>query len=561
MTEAKAMHKFLALLRIQLLARYADLKPSNLKNITDQKEKKKARSTLLAYVLLVVMFGGMIIPYELFMMDLLGQLGMEEMLPALAVTLSMVCTLIMSFFFIMTSLYFGKDAAYLAALPIKSSTVLSAKLTQVWISETLISTFFILPASIIYGIKVGADVLFYVRMVLVWMTVSILPICIVSFLSTLLIRLSSLWKHRETMMTVSGILLMVAYFVFVFTISSAPTDMMEDPEMMMQMLSDNKGVLQQATRLFPPAVWLTEGLLGDWGQLALGLLVNAAAAALTVWLLSKPYRKLSLLQTQVPENKKVLKGDKHFMPSTPFMACFKREWRQICRVSTYALNTFPTAFMPVLFVGMMGYMLMSEGGAGELKMALGTMGLPSGIVAAVLAGLMCFMAGINPAIATSVSREGRNGHGMLTSLPVNPQVYAKAKLALGMLLSVAGVTVASIVAGVMLPGFLPDIAAALVISILYCFITNVLSLYFDIRNPKLDWMTETEAIKQGTGTLKGMLVGLGILLAVAAVSVGLFMLNANLLVYTLAMVALLMIISWLVWQLLMRTAEKHYWVG
>ena len=555
------MRKFFALLRIQLLARYADLKPSNLKKITDPKEKKKARSTILAYILVTVMFAGMIIPYELFMMNLLGQLGMEKMLPAAAVTLSMVCTLIMSFFFIMTSLYFGKDAAYLAAMPIQSRTVLSAKLTQVWISETLISTLFILPASIIYGIRVGVDALFYLRMVLVWLSVSILPICIVAFLSTLLIRLSSLWKHRETMMTVGGILMMLAYFVFVFSMSSGPMDAMEDPAMMMQLLTDNKATLQQATRLFPPAVWLTEGLLGNWGQLALGLAVNAAAAVFTVFALSKVYRKLSLLQTQVPENKKVLKGDKHFLSSTPFMACFKREWRQICRVSTYALNTFPTAFMPVIFVGMIGYMLMSEGSSGELKTALETAGMPGGIVAAVLAGLMCFMAGINPAIATAVSREGRNGHSMLTSLPVKPQVYAGAKMAVGMLLNVGGVIVACVVAAVLMPGFLPDIAVALVISILYCFITNALSLQFDIRSPKLDWMTETEAIKQGTGTLKGMLVGLGILLAVAAASVGLFLLNAALMVYGLVMVAVLALIGWLCWKLLMRTAEKHYWVG
>ena len=171
------------------------------------------------------------------------------------------------------------------------------------------------------------------------------------------------------------------------------------------------------------------------------------------------------------------------------------------------------------------------------------------------------MAGINPAIATAVSREGRNGHSMLTSLPVKPQVYAGAKMAVGMLLNVGGVIVACVVAAVLMPGFLPDIAVALVISILYCFITNALSLQFDIRSPKLDWMTETEAIKQGTGTLKGMLVGLGILLAVAAASVGLFLLNAGLMVYGLVMVAVLALIGWLCWKLLMRTAEKHYWVG
>ena len=120
---------------------------------------------------------------------------------------------------------------------------------------------------------------------------------------------------------------------------------------------------------------------------------------------------------------------------------------------------------------------------------------------------------------------------------------------------------ACIVAAVLMPGFLPDIAVALVISILYCFITNALSLQFDIRNPKLDWMTETEAIKQGTGTLKGMLVALGILLVLAAASVGLIMLNVGLMVYVLVMVVVLGLASWLSWMLLVRTAEKYYWVG
>ena len=41
------MRKFFALLRIQLLARYADLKPSNLKNTTDQKEKGKKHHACL----------------------------------------------------------------------------------------------------------------------------------------------------------------------------------------------------------------------------------------------------------------------------------------------------------------------------------------------------------------------------------------------------------------------------------------------------------------------------------------------------------------------------------
>lgn len=555
------MRKFFALLRIQLLARYADMKPGNLKKITDKKEKKKLRGTLIAYLVLIVMFAGMIIPYEYFLLNAMIPLGMADMLPALAVTLSMICTLIMSFFFIMTSLYFGKDAAYLAALPLKSGTILSAKLTQVWISETAISTLFILPASILYGIRMGVDGLFYVRMVLVWLTVSILPICVVTFLSALLIRLSSLWKHRETMMTVGGMALMMAYFVFIFAINTSSMNMMDSAEGMSRILMDNQGMIHQITRLFPPAVWATEGLLGNWGQLVLSLGVNAAAAALTIYLMAKPYRKLSLLQTQVPESKKTFKGDKHFASSTPFMACVKREFRQLTRISAYALNTFPTAMMPVLFVGVLGYTLMQDGGSAGLKMAMAESGLPQGLIAAVVGAMLCFMAGLNPAIFTAVSREGRNGHGLLTSLPVNPTVYAKAKMAVGMALAVAGLLLAVAVGCVMLPEFIPDMLLALIFSTLYCYVTNALALCMDMKNPRLDWMTETESIKQGSSTWKGMLISLGMLVVMAAVSVGLFLLNVSLMVYGLCLCVLLGAAAWAAHRLLMNTARKHYWVG
>ncbi len=553
------MRKFLALLKIQLLARFSPLKPSNLKKVTDKKEKRKLMGTVAAYAMLIILFAAAIIPLEYLMLQAMAQIGQESLLPGMAITASMVCTLIMSFFFIMTSLYFGKDAAYLAALPIKNGTVLSAKLTQVWISETAISALFILPASILYGIQVGVDALFYVRMVLVWLTVSVLPICIVTFLSALLIRLTALWKHREMMMTVGGMALMLAYFAFVFSINSNPQTEAEAAEAMMEMLTKHNGLLQSITRMFPPAAWAADGLLGDWGKMGLSLLVNVAAVAFTIWAMQKPYRKLSLLQTENPVNKKVLKGEKIYRSSTPFMACAKREMKQLTRVSTYALNTFPTAIMPVFFVGMICY-TMSTGTEGPLlKSGMTEMGMPAWFMVAVITVMCCFMAGLNPAVYTAVTREGRNGHGMLTSLPVNPRVYIKAKMFIGMVLSAGGLILAGIVGSVLMPGFAVDMAVAVVLGFLYCYAVNAVSLTFDVKKPKLDWMTETEAVKQSASVWKGMLLSFALLLVLVGASVGLFLLKVNYLVYVLAVAALLGACCYGAHQLLMKTADRNYW--
>lgn len=557
------MRKFFALLRIQLLARYSDLKPGNLKKITDKKERKKKIGTIFAYVLVAVMFAAMIVPFEYFLLEGLAALGMETLLPGLAVTLSMICTLIMSFFFIMSSLYFGKDAAYLAALPIRSSTLLSAKLCQVWLSETLISTLFIVPATVLYGIKVGADWTLYLRMIPVWMTVSVLPICAVTFLSAVLIRASALWKHREAMMTVGGMVLMAAYFLLVFGMNTGAMEEMETMEGMMTLLTNHQALLHKIASVFPPAVWAADGLLGDWGKLFLTVAVSCVAMVFTVWAMAKPYRKLSLLQTQVPETRKELKGDKHFRSSTPFMAVFKRELRQLIRIPAYALNTFPSAVMPAFMLGMMAFALGSEQNPGEsLRMALTMAGInPDIVVTGILLLMVGLMAGINPAAATAVSREGTGGHAMLTSLPVDPKVHARAKLAVGFALGTVGVVLAGAIGCVLLPDFVPAVIVTGVLSLLYSYAGNAFSLSLDIKKPKLDWMNETEAIKQGPNVLKSMLLSFGMLVVLLGAGVGLFFLKVSFPVFAVILIAVMCGVCLLARGVMLRTAEKHYWKG
>ena len=225
------MTQFLALLKLQLLTRYADLKPKNLKNALKEKRGRTV-GMMIAFILLFVYFGVFLYIIETKALDFLylapegapNPVDMRDLLVLLAVFLSTAGTLIMAFFFIMSSLYLGRDSVFLASLPIRPRKLLGAKLAQVWLSETLIDAVIILPACILYGTRTGQPADFYIRMVLVWLLVAILPICIASFISAFLIRLSTLWKHRELFMTVGGIGLFVAYMFLVMNMSTITGD-------------------------------------------------------------------------------------------------------------------------------------------------------------------------------------------------------------------------------------------------------------------------------------------------------------------------------------------------
>ncbi len=551
------MTGYFPLLRLQFLSRFADLKPRNIK-ANFQAHRGKTVGMAIAYVIAFAYLGAFLVFSEYYILDSLMEIGIPDLLLSMAVTMAMLSTLILAFFFIMSSLYFSRDTAFIAALPVTPRTVLAAKLTQIWLSETGISGLFILPACILYAIRVGVDALFYLRMLLVWAGVAVLPVVIVTLLSTLLIRLSFLWKRREIVATVGGIALMVGYMIFVMNMSSTFSGD-DSTNFLIQFFTNNRARIESMTRIFPPAGWAAEGLLGDWGRLLLFLAVSAGAMALTVWLVGYIYRDLSLLQSETPADtkKKARSASDSYQGGSAFRACVVREIRQILRVPAYATNTLPTAFMPVLLTVMFAVtMNRSMGAEGEsFEMLLD--GLGGGVLVAGIAALLAFMSGINPAIATAVSREGR-GHAFLTALPIPPRTSILAKMAVGYGMSFIGCLVAAVILMVMVPALTLYVVLGFILAALFCYAVGAITLSRDIAHPKLDWLTEQEAIKQSAGALIGLLVSWGLLVTLGILSFFLLRWELGPWAYFGCMAALLLVILALSHMALMKAADKQY---
>ena len=555
------MTGFFALLRLQLLSRLADLKPRNIRAAL--KEKKGRTIGMIILILFLVIYLGVILfIVENKRLDVLMKMGTPDMLISMAVTLATAGTLIMSFFFVLSSLYLGRDAAYLAALPLKSRTIMSAKLVQVWISETLIDALLILPACILFGVKTGAPVGFYLRTILVWLLVALLPICIIAFVSSLIIRISGLWKHRELVMTVAGIALMVGYMFLMMNLGGITGDSAEGGEMLQRFMMDNTSRIQSMTAMFPPAAWAAMGLLGkDPGKLTLWVAVSLAAPVITVWLLGYSYRKLSLLQTETPEgSKKKFTGRESFGAGSQFSACCKRELWTILRVPSYATNILPIAFMPLLMVIMMFVISNRVGGDGQNLSVIMQQQFSPALIMAVLAAVLAYMAGMNPALSTAVSREGK-GHELLTALPVPAKTLVRAKFAVGFGLALVGVFAASVALVILFPKFILQVVLAFILCVLFSYVNSVLALNRDIRKPRLDWVTEQEAVKQNFGVLISMLISWGILIALAGVTYLLLTMNLGIWPVFGILAAILIALCIIVTIRMDKVTEKYYCQG
>lgn len=559
------MKQFMALLRLQLLSRYSDLKPKNWKNL-DPKERKRSVGRAVLYVFLLLYLGGAMFFLETKAIDLLlrmGQppMGMADLMVISAVGISTVGTLILSFFSVMSSLYLGRDAVFTASLPVRSHVVLAAKMTQILLTELAINALILLPACILFGVRTGQDALFYVRMVIVWLFAPMIPVSIGAVLATLLVRASALLRHREAIMTVGGLGLMAAYFYVSMSFGGLTGDTGSGGDMLANLITSNSARIQGFANIFPPAGWGTRGMLGDWGQLLLFAAANLGVIALLVYLLGFRYRALSLIQAEAPaaSGKKGIQKDAFARSGGGSLtALMTREIRQILRVPAYATNILPVCLMPALMVVMMGLFIGRHMGDNSESIQVLLQHLPMPLTIAVVAAYVGFVADLNPALSTAVTREGK-GHDLMLSLPVPVRTHLLSKLLVGYGLTLIGILATGIALVVLFTPIALEAVLACLLCVLFTYITCCLSLARDVKKPKLNWVTEQEAVKQNTGVLMGMLLSLGILVLLGGISYLLIdKFSVNGWTYFAVMAVLLAAGCAAAHRYLMKTGEKYY---
>jgi ABC-2 type transport system permease protein len=330
--------------------------------------------------------------------------------------------------------------------------------------------------------------------------------------------------------------------------------------MLKKFFMDNSVRISGMTSYFPPAGWAAEGILGDWGKLALYAAVSFGAAALVIGVLGIFYRKLSLLQAETPQatgRKGIQKGS--IREGNAFKANVRREFVSILRVPSYAINILPIAFMPLLMVVMIGFS-MNRGGSNGQAAFISIGQTSSAAIMCIMAAVIAFMSGMNPALSTAVTREGK-GHDFIKALPVSPRTIIHAKIAVGFGLEVLGVIAAGIAFSIQVPGFVIETVMAIVLCLLFSFAGSCLALSRDVKKPKLDWVTEQEAVKQNFGVLISMLVSWATLAALGALGFVLVTSGWTLIPVFAVLAVILALMSLGAYTLLMKNVDKYYVKG
>ena len=202
------MNKFGVLMRLNIRNRLAALRGGGLRGESGKGKAGKIATGFfvgLAYLMILAM----VIFFEFAVFESLKAIGCPELLLSMALTVVMAGMVLMSFFYVLTSLYYGRDITFLASLPATSRTIFGAKLSEVLLGETGIAAVALLPAMVLYGVNVPVDAFYWVRMVLVVLTSAMMPVSLTALLATVVVRLTGGSKHKDAVTILYSIFIMV----------------------------------------------------------------------------------------------------------------------------------------------------------------------------------------------------------------------------------------------------------------------------------------------------------------------------------------------------------------
>ena len=472
---------------------------------------------------------GFVIFMEFSMFSAFEMLNAPEMLPGLAILLAMVTALLFSVFQMLAALYFSRDTASMAYLPLTSRTVLAAKWTEVYVSELLFSLLIAAPAVVLYGIHYAADWTYYLRMVPVLLAVNCIPLTISLLLASILGRFTSLTRHKEVWVVLGTVLMLVVVLGLEWSIlPKIPED--ADAAFFVQMLTGVQPMLRAFIHAFPPVAWAVDGIAGDWLQWLAFLTVSIGGVALAIALVGGSYLDTTLRQNEGSRKaRRVRVTDKTFRAHSPFMAIYRREWNEILKVPVYLLNGVLGAMMlPIMLIGMSVGMSSEQDSEVSLNFLLRLMqdSVSPMDVMLILTALLMFISWVNPIIATAISREGGR-MPIAKYIPVSPRTQLWAKLSVSLTINGAAILLMGIaVAALLGTHYLGAVLGAVVLANLFSLATGCIALTIDASRPILHWQTEQQVMKQNMNQMICMLVVLLVALIPVAGVVGMMLLSS-----------------------------------
>ncbi|MFD2370452.1 hypothetical protein ACFSO0_10970 [Brevibacillus sp. GCM10020057] len=488
--------------------------------------------------------------------DGLAQIGQEGALLGIGVAGSSLAIFLLGIVYVLSVFYYSQDVEHLLPLPLTPGQILGAKFLVALLYEYLTALVMVMPIFVTFGIKSGGGVLYYLYALVVYLVLPIVPLALAILVVMVFMRYTNIGKSKDRIRLIGGLLAIAAAIGFQAFAQRQASGTGGLEQLQQMIAAQNQGLVGIVTRIFPASKFAALALLENsaisgFGYLVAYCLVAAVSFAAIMWAGSYLYFAGVMGISESRARRRQLDETawrKGFKARPVWLAYAAKEWKMLVRTPAFLMNcALPSLFMPLF--GLVP--LLSRHDSGELLAALGDwlqgegMG---GMSVALFFGLFLLVAGTNSTSVTAITREGQ-GFFLNKSLPVPYGQLLAAKLIPGFALSVFSMLLLAGEAAwlIQLPPLFVILAVA--VGIPGIFFMHLLGLMLDLRNPKLEWGSEQEAVKQNLSPLFFMILGV----VTAGLAIGAaYLLQTSLVAMGAGLLLVFALADFALWRLLMK---------
>ncbi|MNC19997.1 hypothetical protein D3C75_679390 [compost metagenome] len=426
-----------------------------------------------------------------FMMALaFEQMGRMDLLLAIMMAVTSLVGFFTTVYKASGVLFSYKDYDLVMSLPIKTSHVVASRILQLYVLNLFFTVMVMLPAGVVYAIKVNPGVLYYLFFLMTLLFIPLLPIIAATIIGSFISWVSSRFKASRMISLVLTFAVIIALMVGSFGMNGNE-----------QVLADmGAGLADMIFKLYPLTAMYVDAVCSyRISSLLLFIALSVLSFMIFATVLGTRYKAIHTgLMTSHASSKYIMKP---LAVSSPFRALYKKELLRYFSSSIYVLNT--SLGMILLLVMSIALLFVSSEKLGELA------DIPqlSHYLSTLAPILVSLFVTLSCTTSSSISLEG-NHLWILKSSPVSKQSILLSKVAVNLTITLPVLVVSCLLLMISLRTGWMESLLLLVIPVIYACYSAMMGVIVNLKLPKLEWTSEVTVIKQSAAVIVSMFIGI-----------------------------------------------------
>ena len=480
---------FVTLLRKQFLELYKFIFQN--KKTGERRSKKSIISGALGFGLLMLLIAMAFVGAGVGIISPLHTAGLDWMYFLIMIILSILLGAFGSVFNTYAALFKAGDNDLLLSLPIKPDYIIASRLVGTYVMGFMYEAVVIIPAVIVYWVKVGCNVPTAIMQVILVFAIGLLVLSLSVVLGYVVAVLSTRIKSKAFISVVCSLLVIGVYYFSYFKAQELIKTIVKNS----QEYSDK--IKSSAIGLY----YLGNAGVGDVKAFLLTVLTFVLLFVVVYAVLRMSFVKLS---TRSLAGGKRKAGAKSYKALPLEKALVFKELKRFASSPAYMMNTgIGLLILPAMAIGALIKSQTLIDVINEMAQDMPSITSLGGVFVCVAVGFVCSLCCLT---APSISLEGKS-FWMLKSLPIDSYSVLTAKLKAHIAVNIIPVLFSTVLLCIAFKADAVSLILAVIFSAEFILFMGIFGLFMNLKRYNLTWTNEIVPVKQGLSVLFSMLMG------------------------------------------------------